>query len=186
MGDGLKWATCNVGANAPEAYGDYFAWGETATKSDYSWSTYFDNPSGDGETFTKYATDKKTALDLTDDAATQNWGSTWRIPTDAEWTTLRNTANFDWEWDDTRKGYTVTSKIVGYVGNTIFLPAAGYRLGTYHLYDAGYGYYYGYYWSSTLYESLSYGARSVYFSSEIVKRYGEHRYYGYPVRPVSE
>lgn len=40
LGLSVKWATCNVGATAPEEYGDYFAWGETSPKSDYAWSTY--------------------------------------------------------------------------------------------------------------------------------------------------
>ena len=182
MGDGLKWATMNVGASTPEAYGDYFAWGETTKKADYSWSTYFDNPSGDGTTFTKYATDKKTVLDLTDDAARQNWGGTWRMPTDAEWTALLNEDNFDWEWDDTRKGYTVTSKITGYTDNSIFLPAAGYRYGA-SLSNAGSG---GYYWSSSLYTSSSIIARRVYFNSSFVGRGSSYRYYGQSVRPVSE
>ncbi|MBQ9173234.1 MAG: hypothetical protein IJ161_05815, partial [Bacteroidales bacterium] len=182
MGDGLRWATMNVGASAPEAYGDYFAWGETTTKTDYSWSTYFDNPSGDGVTFTKYAMDKKTVLDLTDDAARVNWGSTWRMPTDAEWFALLDTANFDWDWDDVRKGYKVTSKVNGYAGNSIFLPAAGYRYGT----SLGFAGSFGLYWSSSLYESYSYDAWSVRFGSSIVHRYSRDRYSGFSVRPVSE
>ena len=182
MGDGLKWATCNVGASAPEDYGDYFAWGESTTKSNYSWSTYFDNPSGDGTTFTKYSVDKKTVLDLTDDAARKNWGSTWRMPTDAEWTALRNTASFDWDWDDVRKGYKVTSKVSGYVGNSIFLPAAGCRYST-SLSGAGSS---GDYWSSSLREYYSDNAWYVYFSSSGVYRYSDFRYRGQSVRPVSE
>ena len=187
MGDGLKWATTNVGADLPEEYGDYFAWGETAAKSDYSRSTYFDNPSGDGETFTKYALDKKTQLDLSDDAASANWGGTWRMPTDAEWTALRNEDNFDWAWTEDYngtgvKGYTVTSKVPGYEGNQIFLPTAGYRLGT-TLYSVGS---LGYYWSSSLYESRSDYARNVGFISGEVYRLDNYRYLGLSVRPVSE
>ena len=181
MGDGLKWATSNVGAATPEEFGDYFAWGETTTKSDYTWNDYFDNPSGDGKTFTKYAADKKTLLDLTDDAARQNWGSTWRMPTDAEWTALRNTTNFDWDWDDVRKGYKVTSKVSGYVGNSIFLPAAGF-LSNLSLLYAGSD---GFYWSSSLHE-FNYYAMNLYFSSEEVCRSVNNRDYGFSVRPVSE
>ena len=68
LGLSVKWAKWNLGATQPEEYGDYYAWGETAPKSDYSWSTYFDTTDG-GTTFTKYATDKKTVLEPTDDAA---------------------------------------------------------------------------------------------------------------------
>ena len=178
MGDGLKWATTNIGADNPEDYGDYFAWSETSTKSNYSWSTYFDNPSGDGTTFTKYATDKKTVLDLGNDAARQNWGSTWRMPTDAEWTWLRENCTWTWTTQNGVNGQLVTAKN----GNSIFLPAAGSRLGT-SLYDAGS---YGYYWSSSLYEYYSDYARYVDFYSGGVRRRNSYRYYGQSVRPVSE
>ena len=84
---GLKWATCNVGAENPEDYGDYFAWGETepyyssqeplvwkdGKGSGYVWSSYFDTSDG-GNTFTKYTKDKKTVLEAIDDAVTANWG----------------------------------------------------------------------------------------------------------------
>ena len=186
MGDGLKWATMNVGATKPEEYGDYFAWGETATKTDYSWSTYFDTSDG-GSNFTKYALDKKKVLDLEDDAARKNWKGTWRTPTDADWMALRDEANFKWDWTDDYEGTgiaggIVTSKVEGYAGNTIFLPAAGYRYGT-SLYYAGS---YGYYWSSSLGEDLSDRARRVFFDSEEVGRDDFYRYLGFSVRPVSE
>ena len=184
MGDGLKWATCNVGAATPEDYGDYFSWGETTTKSSYNWSTYFDNPTGDGETFTKYALDKKTQLDLSDDAARANWGGTWRMPTDAEWEALLNTINFDWAWDDVRKGYKVTSKVSGYEGNSIFLPATGRIISTgTGINSAGSS---GNYWSSSLHESYSKYARDVYFESERVRRSFDGRHGGHTVRPVSD
>ena len=84
---GTLWATCNVGATAPEDYGDYFAWGETEPKEDYSWSTY-KWCNGSYKTQTKYCTnskygtvDDKTELEPEDDAAFVNWGSTWRMPT---------------------------------------------------------------------------------------------------------
>ena len=183
----LKWATMNVGATKPEQYGDYFAWGETAAKTDYSWSTYFDNPSGDGKTFTKYAKGKKTVLDLDDDAARQIWKGTWRIPTDAEWTALRNADNFKWTWTDNYEGTgvagrIVTSKVSGYEGNSIFLPAAGLRYGT-SLRYAGSG---GDYWSSSLYEDNSGYAGRVLFDSGGVGRSSYDRYDGLSVRPVSE
>ena len=91
---GTKWATCNVGATAPEEYGDYFAWGETEPKTTYNWDTY-KWCNGSEDTFTKYNTkssygtvDNKTQLELADDAARANWGGQWRMPTDAEWTEL--------------------------------------------------------------------------------------------------
>ena len=186
MGDGLKWATTNIGATKPEEYGDYFAWGETAAKTDYSWSTYFDTSDG-GSTFTKYATDKKTVLDLEDDAARQIWKGSWRIPTDAEWTALRDEANFKWDWTDDYEGtgiagQVVISKVSGYEGNTIFLPAAGYRDGTSLSFVGSYGVY----WSSSLSTGGSSYAWYVGFNSGYVYRSHVYRYYGQSVRPVSE
>ena len=91
---GLLWATCNVGANAPEGFGDYFAWGETASKDNYDWSTY-QHCNGSGSTLTKYCNDSSsgyngftdilTTLLPEDDAATAIWGDAWRMPTAEEW-----------------------------------------------------------------------------------------------------
>ena len=196
---GTKWATMNVGADSPEDYGDYFAWGETTTKSTYNWSTYKWMTSGmsswngvnkytiaDGQTsgvwynsYGNFIGDNKTTLDLSDDAAYVNWGSSWRMPTEAEQDELRNTSYTTWTWtiQNGVKGYKVTSKTNG---NSIFLPAAGYRDDS-SLYDAGS---YGNYWSSSLNTSYSDYAYYLYFSSSSVSSYDDRRYYGQSVRPV--
>ena len=195
MGDGLKWATTNVGAAKPEDFGDYFAWGETepyySTQSPLSWkdgkesgydigSYKFYDKSTSG--YTKYnAEDGKTVLERIDDAASL-WGGTWRTPTDEEWTALRNENDFLWTWDDTRKGYTVTSKVDGYIGNSIFLPAAGFRARL-ELRNVGF---YGSYWSSTLGESDPGIAWNVLFLSGSYNRDAYGRCYGQSVRPVSD
>ena len=180
----LKWATMNVGATSETDYGDYFAWGEVKPKDDYSWSTYFDTNDG-GSTFVKYSRETITTLESGDDAARQNWGGTWRMPTDDELTQLRNTKNFTWSWDYTNKGYTVTSKVPGYVGNQIFLPAAGYRSTSLHNDGSN-----GYYWSSSLNTSSLNNAWTVYFGlsdgSSYVYGVSNDRYRGHSVRPVSE
>lgn len=184
-GKKIKWATMNVGATTETGSGDYFAWGETATKSDYSWATYFDTSDG-GSTFTKYYKGGgKTLLDPEDDAARAKWGGSWRMPTDAELYWLRE--NCTWEWTDDYyntgiAGQIVTSKVPGYEGNSIFLPAAGYRGGS-TLYGAGSG---GYYWSSSLDEGDSDNATYVYFGSVGVLMNNDYRYNGFSVRPVSE
>ena len=175
MGNGLLWATCNVGAENPEDYGDYFAWGETAKKSTYNWSTYLFNPSGDGSTFTKYTT-YGAILEAPDDAATVNWGSDWRTPTNAEWTWLRENCTWTWTTQNGVNGMLVTS----FNGNRIFLPAAGYRDDA-GLYADGSD---GYYWSSSLNESYSNSARCVNFDSGGVDRDNGGRFYGQSVRPV--
>ena len=207
MGDGLKWATMNVGATKPEEYGDYFAWGETEAKTDFTWATYKWMQSGQSgwKYITKYTIadeqkegiwydgdafigDNKTSLEYSDDAARQIWKGTWRIPTDAEWTALRNEENFKWDWTDDYEGTgiagrIVTSKVEGYAGNTIFLPAAGRRYGS----SLSYAGSCGFYWSSSLYEDYSDYASYVYFNSEeLLRDISLRRCYGFSVRPVSE
>ena len=185
LGLSVKWATCNVGANKPEEYGDYFAWGETQPKSNYDWSTY-KWCNGSYDTQTKYNTnssygtvDNKTTLDLGDDAARANWGGSWRMPTDAELTELREQCTWTWTTQNGVNGYKVTSKKNG---NSIFLPAAGYRSGS-SLDGAGS---LGYYWSSSLdtdYPSLAYNLR---FGSDYVGWSRSDRCIGYTVRPVCQ
>lgn len=130
---GTLWATCNVGATTPEGYGDYFAWGETTTKSTYDESTYFDNHN-------------KTVLDPEDDAAHVNWGGSWRMPTEAECQELLDNCTWTWTTQNGINGYKVTSNKAGYTDKFIFLPAAGARFGS--VLD-GVGSY-GIYWSSSL------------------------------------
>ena len=186
LGLSVKWATCNVGASKPEDYGDYYAWGETEPKTTYNWS-YYKWCSGSSTTLTKYNTsseygtvDNKTVLDLEDDAARANWGGAWRMPTDAEWTELRE--NCTWTWTNDYNGTGIKGEIVtsNNNGNFIFLPAAGYRNDDF-LYDAGYD---GNYWSSSLYTDIPGGAWYVNFYSDGVGRNGNYRYFGLSVRPV--
>ena len=102
---GTLWATMNVGANSPEEYGDYFAWGETTPKDYYDWSTY-QWCMGSRSSFTKYCTDSslgyngfvdnKTELDPEDDAATANWGEMWRMPSDDQLYELKNVCIWQW------------------------------------------------------------------------------------------
>ena len=159
---GTLWATCNVGADRPEEYGDHFAWGETVPKELYHWSNYkwghWDWDTIDGYplylevTLYKYyyrnwknnayvEGDNKTELDPEDDAAYVNWGSKWRMPTLEQMQELLEYC--DWQWTERNgvNGHLVT----GPNEKTIFLPAAGGRADT--LYFDGSS---GYYWSRTL------------------------------------
>ncbi|MBQ9362325.1 MAG: Ig-like domain-containing protein [Bacteroidaceae bacterium] len=182
LGLSVKWATMNIGASSPEDYGDYFAWGETTAKDTYNWSTY-KWCNGSYDTQTKYCTsssygtvDNKTVLDLEDDAARANWGGSWRMPTDAEWTELQT--NCTWTW--TSQNGVYGRKVTASNGNSIFLPAAGCR---YDSYFAGVGSY-GYYWSSSLDESRPSRAWYVGFYSNGAGRDSYHRYGGRRVRAV--
>ena len=165
LGLSVKWATCNVGTTKPEGYGDYFAWGETRSKSYYNGSsyTYYDNP---------------TTLPLSADAARANWGGKWRMPTIDEFEELRNNCTWKWTTQNGVNGYKVTSNSNG---NYIFLPAAGYRdLGS--LYGAGD---YGYYWSSSAYgPNYSTTALYMYFYSTWKERKNDYKAAGRSVRPV--
>ena len=188
LGLSVKWATCNVGASKPEDYGDYFAWGETTTKSTYDWSTY-KYCNGSYNTLTKYnnsssygSVDNKTTLELADDAARANWGGSWRMPTDSELTELREQCTWTWTTQNGVNGYKVTSKKSGYTNKSIFLPAAGYRDDS-SLFGAGS---YGRYWSSSLYTDNPSRAWGVYFYSSSVYRYYYFRNYGFSVRPVCQ
>ena len=182
---GTLWATCNVGANSPEEYGDYFAWGETEPKNDYSMSTY-KYCKGTANTMTKYCknsdygiVDDKTVLEPSDDAATVNWGIGWQMPSyeqckelynSSYTTTILTTLNGVY-------GRKITSKSNG---NSIFLPAAGRRSGT-SLGNAGSC---GYYWSRSLYKSSANRyAYELDYSPSLQMRY-ETREYGRSVRPV--
>ena len=181
---GTKWATCNVGASSPEEFGGYYAWGETEEKENYSWSTY-KWCRGSYDTQTKYCTDSsygtvdnKTVLDPEDDVAHVKWGGTWRMPTLDEQKELLNKCTWTWITQNGVNGYKVT----GPNGNSIFLPAAGYRYGS-EVYLRGS---YGSFWSSSLSSYYSYYACSLYFDSGSHGWDSRYRYYGLSVRPVSE
>ena len=185
LGLSVKWATCNVGASKPEEYGDYFAWGETQPKTTYDWRTY-KWCNGTCFTQTKYCTDSyygtvdnKTQLELNDDAARANWGGNWRMPTREERDELLNNCTWKWTTQNGVYGYKVTSKKNG---NSIFLPAAGYRFVS-SLYNVGS---YGDYWSSSLYSGYPSDACNLDFGSDYVVRVSYTRYYGFSVRPVCQ
>ena len=122
--------------------------------------------------------DNKIVLDPADDAANANWGGSWRMPIDAEWTELINKCTWTWTSQNGVNGCLVT----GPSGNSIFLPAAGVRYDS-TLRDAGS---YGFYWSSSLYTDFPSYEWYVYFGSVNVYRGSSYRYYGQSVRPVSE
>ena len=185
LGLSVKWANMNVGAENPENYGDYFAWGETEPKKDYNWNTY-KWCNGSDDTQTKYCTsssygtaDNKTVLEAADDAATANWGGVWRMPTHAELTELRNNCTWTWTTENGVNGYKVTSKSND---NSIFLPAAGDRFSTAYT-NRGQN---GYYWSSSLNTTNPSGAYCWEFCSVYVDYCGSRRDVGSSVRPVCQ
>ncbi|MBR4829640.1 MAG: hypothetical protein IKZ92_07560 [Muribaculaceae bacterium] len=190
---GTIWATRNVGASSPEDYGDYFAWGETAPKDYYDWSTY-KWCNGSYYTLTKYCTsssygldgfvDNKTELDQSDDAACAHYPG-GRMPSLEQIQELCNSCSWQWTQRNGVSGQLVT----GPNGNTMFLPAAGSRGGG-SLYGAGS---YGYYWSRTLTSNVPSVACLLYFYSgnwnyclngSRGSGYGSSRGSGFTVRAV--
>ena len=170
LGLSVKWATCNVGASSPSGYGNYYAWGETSTKSEYT--------SSNCKTWERSMSD--IGGNSSYDAARANWGGSWRLPTKSEYDELVNNCTRQWTTQNGVKGMRFTSKKNG---NSVFFPAAGWRGGT-STYDAGE---YGDYWSSTPYESDSQGAFYLYFSSGgSASTDWDDRDDGRPVRPVLE
>ncbi len=187
---GLLWATCNVGSNAPEDYGAYYAWGEIIDKDYYSWSTYKYCFDGRPDALIKYCrnipcghygfTDNLTKLEESDDVAATCWGSGWRMPTYIEMQELLDNCICTWITWNGVKGMLFS----GFNGNSIILPSAGFRNGD--------GYYgvgvLGTYWSSSLYAynnaSGSMFAMNFDLYSDHYDLGSDSRYYGKSVRPV--
>ena len=196
---GLKWASFNLGASEPDEYGDYFAWGEVephysslnpltwkeGKESGYNYSTY-KWCNGSMSTLTKYCnnssfgyegfTDTKTVLDPEDDVAHVNLGGNWRMPTRAEWKELMENCTWTWTTQNGVEGRLVSANN----GNSIFLPAAGYRNNTLLFNDEDQGYY----WSSSLPTGDPNRAWDAFVSFDDVSTESSIRCYGFTVRPV--
>ena len=164
---GTLWATCNVGAETPEGFGDYFAWGETVTKEMYDWKSYKYGGMVDNHfAMTKYCVDScyglngfvdgLTVLEPIDDAASANWGADWRMPTRRDWDELFRETTCTWTTLNGVGGRLLT----GANGNSIFLPATGFRLEG-ELFGPGLGIY----WSSTLHSDFTVRGWSFHFDS---------------------
>ena len=170
LGLSVKWATCNIGAENPWDYGDYFAWGETEPKDEYL--------PENSVTYEVEMPDISGAPEY--DAAQAGWGSTWRMPTGTEMNGLINEC--DWEWTTEHKiyGYMIT----GPNGNSIFMPAGGWIYATMPYYEGSFGCY----WTSTPNDESDF--QNAYYLTFYRSSYGyageRDRYNGYNIRPVSE
>ncbi len=181
LGLSVYWASCNLGAEKPEEYGDYYAWGETKPKSSFSQSnySYYDSNTS------KYIEIGKIIEGTQYDAATVNLGSDWRIPTRTECQELVD--NCTWEWTQTNgiNGYKVTGKN----GNSIFMPAAGlYGMYIYSPHQVNTNLYY---WSATSQTSnpddveCLWGPNNI-SNVKILVSAGIRPYYGITIRPVTK
>ena len=180
LGLSVKWATCNVGANKPEEFGDSFAWGETTPKSKYTYDNSLTYDIKISRLQKRGIIDSNGNLTSSYDVATANWGGTWRMPTKSELEELEDKCTWTW----TKQNNVIGYKVTGPNGNSIFLPAAGYRYG-FSLSRPGKGED-GCYWSSAPIESDSKYAYRLDFSSGSQRVGWSDRYGGLSVRPVSE
>lgn len=168
LGLSVKWATCNIGALTPGGYGNYYAWGEMSVKSDYSITnsaSYGKEDWGD------------ISGDPGRDAARAQWGGKWRLPTKSEFQELIVNSTWTWTTQNGHSGYLVTSDKNG---QTIFLPAAGWRLGN----ESGYVGSYGSYWSSSPGEEYAFDACGLFFFEGYRNVSLDSRRYGRSMRPV--
>lgn len=187
---GTKWATCNVGADSPTDYGDYYAWGELTTKETYSWSSYI-YCNGYQNRLTKYCNnsnygdngfvDTLITLQVLDDVAADNWGSGWRMPTNDDFNELLSNCTYMVSIQNGVKGML----FIGPNGKSIFLPPAGYRDNNL-LFNLKRN---ALYWSSSLCENVTYCAFYLRFctdltSSNIPEISAFSRESGFSVRPV--
>lgn len=187
LGLSVKWGDRNMGANAPEVFGDFYAWGEIETRSDYSLYNYKYNASEYYESMTKYCSfpefgevDYKTSLDSEDDVAQVKLGKGWRMPTFAEIDELYNECT----WEDVTLNGVACIKLTGPNGNSIHLPKTGYinALSSNADYvEAGER---GFYWCSDLEAD-----RNIVYCIYVSHDFGYcpmGRAYGLHVRPVKE
>ena len=189
LSSGTLWATCNVGADRPEGYGNYYAWGETTPKDEYTWSTYqhANGTTDDDPKLTKYCNDagygdggfvdNLTTLELEDDAASVNWGTGWRMPTREEIKELVDSCIWAWEEPNGIAGYRVTSRN----GNSIFLPASGLHYADAFISEGSSANY----WSNTLEQgALPIEVSNIAMFTNSYNVSGVYRYLGYSVRAI--
>ena len=176
LGLSVKWAKMNVGAVSIEDCGEHYAWGETESKSYFSWSSY-DYCNGNKSTITKYnAHDGKTTLEPSDDAATVIMGRNWRTPTLTEMEELVNRCQWTPETLNGVNGVRVT----GPNGNSIFLPFGG-EMSEDVLYHSGTT---GYYYVSTLSTDSETSAPALVCFGNTQEFVPHARFFGLNIRPV--
>ena len=174
LGLSVKWATCNVGANTPEEYGDYYAWGEVETKESYEPNNYKFVNGGS-------AVNDKNTLDIENDVAHKEWGGKWRMPSREEFDELIQNCTWTWTTQKGVNGFLVTSNKPGYTDRSIFLPAAGLR----SLSELRLSGNIGFYWTTTPSEHFAESACFLYITPGFKSLYeSAARNQAHTVRPV--
>ena len=174
LGLSVMWATCNVGANTPEEYGDYYAWGEVETKESYEPNNYKFVNGGS-------AVNDKNTLDIENDVAHKEWGGKWRMPSREEFDELIQNCTWTWTTQKGVNGFLVTSNKPGYTDHSIFLPAAGLR----SLSELRLSGNIGFYWTTTPSEHFAESACFLYITPGFKSLYeSAARNQAHTVRPV--
>lgn len=166
---GLKWASCNVGASAPQQYGGFFMWGETQPKTEFKRRTV--DPYGPRYSAIEGNPEK--------DAATANWGASWRMPTIKE---IRELVQNCRQEDAVMNGVRGVKFVSRTNFNFIFIPYAGYRVDKKSEYEG----LRSYIWSSTPKKEATIRAHYYYFTPSTLGNSEEYHWMGYNIRPVSE
>lgn len=187
LGLSVVWHKYNLGASSEEEYGDYYAWGETETKEVYTVRNYKWRDANAAYQLSKYNTssqlgivDNKTVLDNEDDVAIVKLGNGWHMPVLDNFKELIENCDYTWTTINGKKGYLFVSRING---NSIFLPAAGFKG------EQGLDYQnnWGRYFTRELNESYPEEAKSILFSDFKVQEFNSSaRFIGQTVRPVHE
>lgn len=167
---GTLWADCNMGAGTSAEYGDFYSWGEVATKNDYTRASYQYYKKG------SYQSIGENICATEYDAAYVNWGGKWRLPTQVEVSELMNQCSWKAKTINSVYGYEVT----GPNGNAIFMPCSGYCYEGTTPNKQGVE---GYYWTGNQVPGRLASAYSL-STSDIGESWWTSKYFGYTIRPV--
>lgn len=172
LGLSVYWASCNLGATKPEEYGNFYSWGETNTKTEWYDEThysYYDINTA------QYINIGNEISGTQYDAATVNLGTDWRMPTRSEILELINQCTWEWTQLSGINGY----KVIGPNGNSIFLPAAGYKISGHAFKNERL-----YYWTGSEY---SYVTSAIYLNASSISQGANNlqKFTGLPIRPVT-
>lgn len=181
---GKRWAKWNIGANKETDYGNYYAWGDTLSRSAYTKASYAENVAiYDGVDGTQIGD-----LAANQDAAAKIWKNGWRMPTMDEYGELERFTTQSWTYINGVPGLKFTSTVSGYEDKYIFFPASGYMDNS----DAKLFTTFGYYWTSSYFyvnneNDRKERAQDVRFGENYNFAYpGWKRYCGCSVRPIHD
>ena len=172
----IYWSSVNFGAENPQDFGSFLAWGELDPKSEYNWGSYMVKLIGwcgtDKDPLKGIASISNTANDV----VKAKWGEGWRMPTAAEVYRLISANTWTWTSNEGVYGYNVENPTSG---KSIFLPVGGYYDDAKHAHEGAKGRY----WTATAGDAV-YNAYSLDFNSDEYTLDQHARNLGFVIRPV--